>query len=193
MSREAELVATRIEESVAAKKLLVPMVDRIAAAGRALLASYKDGHKALFFGNGGSAADAQHFAAELAGRYSLNRPAIKALALTVNSSALTAIANDYGFEEVFARQLSAWGDAGDVAVGISTSGTSKNVVAALRMAKARGLITIALTGEGGAALRGEVDHLIDVPTMVTPRIQETHILVGHVWCEIVESGLFPTK
>ena len=193
MSDQTRLVMSRIEESTATIRLLTPLADRIAAAGEALLAAYKNGHKALFFGNGGSAADAQHFAAEFAGRYAYDRPSIKALALTVNSSALTAIGNDYGFDEVFVRQLQAWGDHGDVAIGISTSGASANVVEALRVARQRHLITLALTGEGGGKLSAEVDHCIAVPSKVTPRIQEAHILIGHIWCEIVESGLFPAR
>jgi D-sedoheptulose 7-phosphate isomerase len=191
MGDQVRLVVNRIEESAAIVRLLVPLAGRIAAAGEALLAAYNDGHKALFFGNGGSAADSQHLAAELAGRFSYDRHPIKALALAVNSSTLTAIGNDYGFDDVFARQLSAWGDPGDVAIGISTSGMSTNVLEGLRVARQRRLVTIALTGEGGVKLAADVEHCIAVPSKVTPRIQEAHILIGHIWCEIVESGLFP--
>lgn len=159
------------------------------AAADALISAYRSGHKALFFGNGGSAADAQHLAAEFLGRYLREREPLPALALHANSSAVTAIANDYGYELVFARQLQALAVRGDVAVGISTSGNSANVIEAMICARRLGLVTIALTGSSGGRLAGLVDILIAVPSEETPRIQECHILAGHALCDAVEQAL----
>lgn len=161
----------------------------LTAAADALIAAYRAGHKALFFGNGGSAADAQHLAAEFLGRYLRQRAPLAALALHTNSSALTAIANDYGYEHVFSRQLEALAAPGDVAVGISTSGNSPNVIEALECARRLGLVTIALTGSSGGRLRSLADILIAVPSEETPRIQECHILAGHALCDAVEQAL----
>jgi D-sedoheptulose 7-phosphate isomerase len=158
-------------------------------AAAALIAAYRAGHKALFFGNGGSAADAQHLAAEFLGRYLRERTPLPALALHANSSALTAIGNDYGYDQVFARQLQALAVRGDVAVGISTSGNSSNVLEAMACARRLGLVTIALTGSSGGRLRGLADILITVPSEETPRIQECHILAGHALCDAVEQAL----
>jgi D-sedoheptulose 7-phosphate isomerase len=158
-------------------------------AADALISAYRAGHKALFFGNGGSAADAQHLAAEFLGRYLREREPLPALALHANSSAVTAIANDYGYELVFARQLQALAVRGDVAVGISTSGNSPSVIEAMACARRLGLVTIALTGASGGRLRGLVDILIAVPSEETPRIQECHILAGHALCDAVEQAL----
>jgi phosphoheptose isomerase len=153
-----------------------------------LTETLRAGGKVLIFGNGGSAADAQHFAAELSGRFLRERAALPVLALTTDTSALTAIANDYGYEHVFARQLEAHGRAGDVAIGISTSGTSPSVVRALETARNRGLVTIAMTGRGGGLLAPLADHLIDVPHRETARIQEVHGMVVHIVCELVEEA-----
>ncbi|MGH9641616.1 MAG: SIS domain-containing protein, partial [Terriglobales bacterium] len=136
---------------------------------------------------GGSAADAQHLAAEFVGRYLKERSALPALALTANTSALTAIANDYAYDLVFARQVQAVGNRGDVAFGISTSGNSPNVVKAMEVAAATGLVTVGLTGASGGRLRCVVEHCLCVPSNDTPRIQECHILTGHILCEIIES------
>lgn len=155
----------------------------------ALVSAYRSGHKALFFGNGGSAADAQHLAAEFVGRYLRQRDPMPALALNANSSAVTAIGNDYGYEEVFARQLRALAVSGDVAVGISTSGTSPSVIQALVCARRLGLYTIGLTGASGGHMHGVVDALIAVPSEETPRIQECHILIGHALCDVVEQAI----
>jgi D-sedoheptulose 7-phosphate isomerase len=144
------------------------------------------GHKLLFFGNGGSAADAQHLAAELVVRYRRNRPAIAAIALTTDTSALTAIGNDFGFDSLFARQVEALCRAGDVAIGISTSGNSENVIRGLQAAKAAGAVTVAFTGEGGGRLAGQVDHGIFIPSQATARIQEMHLMLGHVLCALLE-------
>jgi len=151
--------------------------------------SLRGGGKLLFFGNGGSAADAQHLATELTVRYIDNRPAIAAIALTTDSSALTAIGNDLGFEHLFARQIEAIGKPGDVAIGISTSGTSANVVAALKQARDHGMAAAALTGNGGAALYRVADPLLIVPSDTTARVQEMHILLGQMLCGAIESAL----
>ncbi len=146
--------------------------------------------KVLLFGNGGSAADSQHIAAELMGRFARERRALPAIALTVNTSNLTAISNDYSYEEVFARQIEALGRPGDVAVGISTSGNSPNVVKALERAKAAGLVTQALTGQRGGKCAEVADLALRAPSNDTPRIQELHITVGHIVCDLVEEALF---
>jgi D-sedoheptulose 7-phosphate isomerase len=161
----------------------------MSAAAEALISAYRTGRKAIFFGNGGSAADAQHLAAEFVGRYLHPRDPLPALALSVNSSTVTAIGNDYGYDEVFARQLEAFGVPGDVAVGISTSGKSENVIRAVARARQLGLFTVALTGSSGGHLRGQVDVLIAAPSDETPRIQECHILVGHALCDVVEQAI----
>ena len=148
------------------------------------------GGKILLFGNGGSAADAQHIAAEFVGRFQRERKALPAVALTVNTSSLTAIANDYGFERVFARQIEALGQPGDVAVALSTSGKSASVINAVDAAKSGGLVTVGLTGATGGELSGRVRHCLQVPSEITPRIQEAHIWIGHVLCEWVEKSLF---
>jgi D-sedoheptulose 7-phosphate isomerase len=142
------------------------------------------------FGNGGSAADAQHIAAEFVGRFAFDRPALPALALSVNTSCVTAIGNDFGFDLVFSRQIEALGKPGDVAIGISTSGNSANVLRALSVAKEMGLHTVALTGEGGGKLKDAVDLCICAPSNETPRIQECHILIGHVISQLVEQAIF---
>jgi D-sedoheptulose 7-phosphate isomerase len=158
-------------------------------AGQRLSACLKAGGKVLTFGNGGSAADAQHLAGELVGRFRRDRAGLPALALTTDPSIITAVGNDLGFDEIFRRQVDAHGRRGDAAVGISTSGRSPNVVAALALARERGLLTIALTGGGGGRLAGLVDVLIDVPSRDVPRIQEVHAMVVHILCEIVEEAV----
>jgi len=163
----------------------------IAAAAALMIAALRGGSKLLAFGNGGSAADAQHLAAELAGRYERERPALPALALTANSSDLTAIGNDYGFEHVFARLVEAHGRPGDVAIAISTSGNSENVLRGVDTARARGLRCIGLTGKGGGKLAARVDVAVVVPSDVTARVQEAHGTIVHVLCELVERALFP--
>jgi len=151
------------------------------------------GNKVLFCGNGGSAADAQHLAAELSGRFYYDRLPLPAEALHVNTSFLTAVANDYSFDEVYARLLRGMGQQGDVLIGLSTSGNSKNVIQAMKAAHELGIITVGLTGETGGDLSHLCDFLINVPSMDTPRIQEAHIMIGHIICEIVESSLFPKE
>jgi D-sedoheptulose 7-phosphate isomerase len=158
--------------------------------GRRMAACLRAGGKVLTFGNGGSAADAQHLAGELVGRYLRDRRAWPAMALTTDPSVVTAVANDLGYDAVFRRQVEAHGRRGDMAVGITTSGNSENVVVALAGAKHQGLVTVALTGRGGGRLAGQVDYLIDVPSAETPRVQEVHGLVVHLLCQIVEEELF---
>lgn len=155
----------------------------------ACVTSIRAGGKLMFFGNGGSAADAQHLATELSVRYKNNRAAIAAIALTTDSSALTAAGNDLGFEQIFARQIEALGKPGDVAIGISTSGTSPNVIAALKQAKAGGLVTAAFGGKGGGDLAHYANHLLVVPSATTARIQEMHILLGQMLCGALEIEL----
>jgi D-sedoheptulose 7-phosphate isomerase len=168
------------------KRLIETCLPAMTVAADALIAAYRGGHKALFFGNGGSASDAQHLAAEFLGRYLRERRPMPAVALDTNTSAMTAIANDYGYENVFSRQLQALAVAGDVAVGISTSGNSRSVLEALSMARNLGLYTIGLSGAAGGRMRELVDVLIAAPSNDTPRIQECHILVGHALCDAVE-------
>jgi len=151
------------------------------------------GHKLLLFGNGGSAADAQHLAAEFTGRYLKERRALPAIALHTDTSALTAIGNDYGFEQVFARQVQALGRAGDVALAITTSGRSPNIAAAVTACRAAGMKTIGLTSPRGIEFAATVDIAILVPSISTPRIQECHITIGHILCELVEEALFPAR
>jgi len=158
-------------------------------AAQAISDSLKAGRKLLVFGNGGSASDAQHMAAELVGRFQRERPAMAALALTVDTSILTAIANDYSFKQVFARQVEALGQRGDVALGISTSGESPNVVAAQQVARTQGLKTIALTGRDGGSVGRAADIHVNVPDENTARVQEVHRTLIHVMCEVVESAL----
>lgn len=153
-----------------------------------IIACLKHGGKVLLMGNGGSAADAQHIAAELVVRYVNNRQALPAIALTTDSSIITATGNDFGFERLFARQVEALAQPGDLVVGISTSGSSENVVRALQQAKQQGVETLGLTGEATGPISELVDQIIQVPSSVTARIQEAHILIGHYWCERVEAA-----
>jgi D-sedoheptulose 7-phosphate isomerase len=163
--------------------------DTLAALAGACIEALRGGGKIFFFGNGGSAADAQHLAAELVNRFQIDRPALAALALTTDTSVLTSIANDSGFEEVFSRQVAALGKAGDVAVGLSTSGRSPNVLAALETARTMGLVTAVFTGGSGTDLAAAADYTLAVPSPVTARVQEMHILAGHALCAIVEDTL----
>lgn len=184
------ILRQNIESSIEVhRRVLESCLPAMTAATAALITAYRSGRKAIFFGNGGSAADAQHFAAEFLGRYLRERRPLPALALHANTSAVTAIANDYGYQHVFARQLQAFGAAGDVAVGISTSGNSKSVIEALIAARKMGLVTIGLTGASGGRMRELVDVLIAAPSNETPRVQECHILIGHALCDAVEQAI----
>jgi D-sedoheptulose 7-phosphate isomerase len=179
-----------VAESLALKKRFFEENARLLVeVGERMAQSLRSGGKVLTFGNGGSAADAQHLAGELVGRFRRDRPALAAMALTTDASVVTAIGNDMGFDAVFRRQVEAHGKPGDVAFGITTSGRSPNVVEALRVGKARGLLTIGMTGGGGGRLEGLVHYLIDVPSHDTPRIQEVHAMVVHVLCQIVEEAM----
>lgn len=157
----------------------------------ACIAALRGGNKLLFAGNGGSAADAQHLAGELVSRFHYDRPGLPAFALTTDTSVLTAIGNDYGYERLFARQIEAVGMPGDVFLGISTSGRSPNILQALRAARAKGMISVGLTGRGGGQMPGLCDHCLHVPSDSTPRIQEGHIALGHTLCCLIEQQMFP--
>jgi D-sedoheptulose 7-phosphate isomerase len=184
------IISQRIEASIVVKQKLLRYAEIYAGVAERMIRAFRAGNKILLFGNGGSAADAQHIAAEFVGRYYLDRPALPAQALTVNTSSLTAIGNDYAYDQIFSRQIEAFGKVGDVAIGISTSGNSRNVVEALRVARSNGIVTVGMTGESGGQLKEEADYCICVPSSDTPRIQEGHILVGHVLCELVEQAIF---
>jgi D-sedoheptulose 7-phosphate isomerase len=192
VSARRERVRRSFEASAALKRETERACgDAIDRAAELLIESLRGGGRVLAFGNGGSASDAQHFAAELAGRFERERPALPATALTANTSDLTAIGNDYGFERVFARQVEAHGRPGDLVLAISTSGGSPNVLEAVSEARSRGLSSIGLVGKGGGKLAGMVDVPIVVPSDATARIQEAHITVLHVLCELVDAALFP--
>jgi D-sedoheptulose 7-phosphate isomerase len=186
-------VSRSIQASIAVKQLLLgnaELVSIIAKVSERLVDTMAKGNKVLLFGNGGSAADAQHIAAEFVGRFAFDRPALPALALAVNASCVTAIGNDYGFDLVFSRQIEALARPGDLAIGISTSGNSSNVLHGLSAARKMGLCTVALTGCSGGKLKNVVDHCICAPSNETPRIQECHILIGHIISELVEETIF---
>jgi D-sedoheptulose 7-phosphate isomerase len=188
----ADVAATlraRILTSAEVKVRLADQLDDAVRVGHELVAAIGAGRKLLLFGNGGSAADAQHIAAELIGHFNVDRRPLPALALTVDTSALTAIGNDYSFDVIFARQVEALGQPGDVAIGLTTSGNSVNVVEGLRAARAKGLVTVAMTGERGGRAGEVADICVRVPSSETPRIQESHILLGHAWAEIVEAAI----
>src|ERR1700691_4657913 len=188
-----ESVRKSIEASIAVKEQLLNDADLIATVSRVteiLVDSLRQGNKVLLFGNGGSAADAQHIAAEFVGRFAFDRPALPALALSVNTSCVTAIGNDYGFDLVFSRQIEALARPGDMAIGISTSGNSSNVLHGLSAAREKGLRTVAFTSCTGGKLKNVVDYCICAPSNDTPRIQECHILIGHIISELVEETIF---
>ncbi len=173
----------QVKESILEDGQLLKLVQEVACLCVSALGS---GGKLMLFGNGGSAADAQHLAAELTGKYLRERRALPAIALSTNTSCLTAIGNDYSYDEVFSRQIEGIGNRGDIAIGISTSGNSRNVLRAFNSARERGIITVGLTGRSGGRLRDEADYCLCVPSDQTPRIQEAHILLGHILCEIIE-------
>jgi D-sedoheptulose 7-phosphate isomerase len=186
------LVRDRIQRSIDVKQTLLldnTFENQVIQTALQIVKALRGGGKVLFFGNGGSAADAQHLAAEFTGRYLKERRALPALALHANTSAVTAIGNDYGFDLVFARQIDALGKEGDVAVGISTSGNSPNVLRALEVAKSKSIYTVALSGASGGKMKDLADCTICIPSQETPRIQECHILTGHIICEIAEEML----
>lgn len=183
----------QIADSAATKQSILenePLLDLLVTVAQKCVEVYKNGKKILIAGNGGSAADAQHFAAELVGRYGFDRPSLPSLALTTDTSALTAIGNDYGYDYVFSRQLEGLGVEGDLFIGISTSGNSQNVLNAFESAKARGITTVALVGRDGGKMGQMADYSIIIPSDKTPRIQESHLLVEHIICDIIEKEIF---
>ena len=188
-----ETVKSQVEASIQVKQAvlqdteLLKLVEKVSSV---IIDAYKNGKKTLLAGNGGSAADAQHIAGELVARFYFDRPGLPSIALTTDSSVMTAIGNDYGYERLFARQVQALGNEGDVFIGISTSGNSPNIIKALEACKEKSIITIGLTGMNGGKMAQMCDFCIKVPSNETPRIQEVHILVGHIICCIVEEELF---
>jgi D-sedoheptulose 7-phosphate isomerase len=179
-----------VKQKILTNSFLISEIRKVAVA---CTNAFSRGNKVLLCGNGGSAADAQHLAAEFAGRFYYDRPPLPAEALHVNTSYLTAVANDYSFDEVYARMVRASGRKGDVLIGLSTSGNSPNIIRAFEVAREMNLTTVGFTGETGGNLAGLCDFLINVPSVDTPRIQESHITVGHIICELVESTLFPKE
>ena len=183
-----------IKDSIDVKQLILndkKLVQRVNDAAMMCVESLKNGGKIHFCGNGGSAADAQHLAAELSGRFYYDRPPLNAEALHVNTSYLTAVANDYSYDMIYSRMLQASAKKGDVIVGISTSGNSTNILKAFDVAKEIGVKTIGMTGESGGKMANVCDILLNVPSKCTPRIQESHIMIGHIICEIIEATIFP--
>jgi D-sedoheptulose 7-phosphate isomerase len=183
-----------IRESIAVKEAICKdekLVQTIQLVANVITASFQQNHKVLFCGNGGSAADAQHLAAEFSGRFYKDRTPLYSEALHCNSSYMTAVGNDYGYDQVYSRILRGIGQEGDVLVGISTSGNSNNILEAYKVAKEKGMIIISMTGLSGGKMRDSSDFLLNVPSTDTPRIQESHITIGHIICEIVENNLFP--
>lgn len=187
-------ISSIIQASIQVKQLVLEnttLQHTIANCVDVITQAFKAGNKVLFCGNGGSAADAQHLAAEFSGRFYYDRKALPAEALHCNTSYLTAVGNDYSYDVVYARLLEGIGNTGDVLVGLSTSGNSKNIIKAFEVAKAKNIITIGFTGETGGGMKILSDYLLNVPSTDTPRIQESHILIGHIICQLVEENIFP--
>ena len=177
----------QLKQILLADESLMSMVEKISEI---MVSCFQKNGKVLFCGNGGSAADAQHLAAEFSGRFYFDREPLFAEALHVNTSYLTAVANDYSYNEIYSRLVKAKARKGDILIGISTSGNSENIIRAFQQAKIQGAITIAMTGETGGKMKEEVDYLLNMPSTDTPRIQESHIMVGHIICELVEKNMF---
>ncbi len=189
---QLEYITTIVNDSIAVKQALLASDTHLAAIDRVAtrcVEAYRNGHKLLLAGNGGSAGDAQHIAAELVARFEFDRPGLPAIALTTDTSMLTAIGNDYGYDRIFSRQLEANAVKGDVFIGITTSGNSKNVLAAVESAKAMGVHSVGLCGEGGKIFEC-ADDVLTVPSSCTARIQECHILIGHILCGVIEKAMF---
>ncbi|MBF0446584.1 MAG: D-sedoheptulose 7-phosphate isomerase [Magnetococcales bacterium] len=187
---------SQIEQSLAVKQQILAddaLLRDIQGAADLALACYRSGGKLLIAGNGGSAADAQHIAGELVSRFFFDRPALAAIALTTDSSILTAIGNDYGYERIFSRQIEGNGQPGDLFLAISTSGNSANILRGIEMARQKSLSVIGLTGATGGQMVDQCDLCLTVPSTVTPRIQEAHILIGHLLCAYIEKGFFPSR
>lgn len=188
MIRDRILASAELKQKLSNDSSFLKKIESIA---NLISEAFEEGNKVLFCGNGGSAADAQHLAAELSGRFYYDRPPLPAEAMHVNSSYLTAVANDYGYEKVYARYLESTAIHGDIVIGLSTSGNSANIIRAFEKAKDLGVITIGLTGNGGGKMKAVSDHILEIPSSDTPRIQECHMLIGHIICEWVEKRLFP--
>ena len=188
------IIESQIRSSINAKTAVLndrALMAQIAEISSVIIEAYKNNKKTLLAGNGGSAADAQHIAGELVARFHYDRPGLPSIAITTDSSIITAIGNDYGYERLFSRQVEALGNAGDVFIGISTSGNSPNIVKALEACKEKGITTIGFTGASGGKMAELCNYCIKVPSTETPRIQEVHILIGHIICYIVEEAMFP--
>lgn len=193
---KSHLITHLIESSIQVKNALLndkDILTAVSVASDKITDAFRNGKKVLLCGNGGSAADAQHIAAELSGRFYTDRPPLFAEALHVNSSYLTAVANDYSFDVVYQRLIQAFGQEGDVLIGISTSGNSTNVALAMEEARTRGMVTIGMTGQNGGKLNTLSDVILRVPSQDTPRIQECHILIGHILCQMIEEEIFPKR
>ena len=191
-----DFIKSKIQTSVNLKTSLLgnsEILNSVNSVINDIVASYKNGGKVLWCGNGGSAADAQHLAAELSGRFYYDRPPLFSEALHVNTSYITAVANDYSYDIIYSRLVEAMGKKGDILIGLSTSGNSGNVIKALEQAKKIGMITVGFTGQTGGKMKDLCDYLINIPSTDTPRIQECHMLFGHTICEMVEMNLFPKK
>ena len=192
-SPDLNYVVEEFQASVTVKQRILKdsaFTERVARMGQLLIERYRGGNKILIGGNGGSAADAQHIAAEFVSRFNFDRPGLPALALTTDTSILTAVGNDYGYDKIFSRQIAANGVKGDIFLAISTSGNSSNILQALEVAAAMGITTFGMTGRSGGAMRELCDYCLCVPSAETPRIQEAHILIGHTLCAMVELALF---
>lgn len=191
-----DTITRSISESILTKRNILnnpELLHTIQQVADTMITSLRNGNRVLWCGNGGSAADAQHLAAELSGRFYYDRPPLNSEALHCNTSYLTAVANDYSYDLIYSRMIDGACRKGDVLVGISTSGNSKNILNAFRKAKELGVITVAMTGQTGGAMREVADYLLNVPSSDTPRIQESHIMLGHIVCEIVEAKMFPRQ
>ena len=192
MKQTKDMILAQVEESIRVKQALLAdetLMEKIAWVANLIVDAYKAGHKTLWAGNGGSAADAQHMAGELVNKFTFDRPGLAALSLSTDTSIITAVGNDYGFDRLFARQVEAQGCKGDVFIGISTSGRSKNLVEALPACRAKGITAIAIVGANPCPM-DDYDYVIHVPSVETPRIQECQTLIGHILCYIVEQELF---
>ena len=192
MKQTKDMILAQVEESIRVKQALLAdevLMEQIASVAGVMVDAYKAGHKTLWAGNGGSAADAQHMAGELVNKFTFDRPGLAALSLSTDTSIITAVGNDYGFDRLFARQVEAQGCKGDVFIGISTSGRSKNLVEALPACRAKGITAVAIVGANPCPM-DDYDYVIHVPSVETPRIQECQTLIGHILCYIVEQELF---
>ena len=186
-------ISNQIQDSYKLKRKIFDnkdMLDLISIISKKIVQAYRSGNKTLFAGNGGSAADAQHIAGELVSRFYFDRPGLPAIALTTDTSIMTAIGNDYGYEKIFSRQIQANGMEGDIFFAISTSGNSKNIIEALKECKKKGIVTVGLTGLSGGDMKDFCDYYICIPSDETPRIQESHLLIEHIICAVVEEEIF---